>query len=75
MERERYTPPPLSLPLPSPDGRTGLAALKTGWHIPVENPLALSLDDARGMAIGGKEKGLEVSAGQNYRFQAGLGTM
>lgn len=53
----------------------GLAALEAGWHILVEKPFALNFDDARAVVEDGREKGLVVSAGQNYRFQSGLGTM
>ena len=53
----------------------GLAALQAGWHILVEKPFALTMDDARAVVDAGKKRGLVVSAGQNYRFGAGLGTM
>jgi predicted dehydrogenase len=53
----------------------GLAALEAGWHILAEKPFALNFDDARAIVDVGKEKGLVVSAGQNYRFLPGLGTM
>ena len=53
----------------------GLAALEAGWHLLAEKPFALSIDEARAVVDAGKEKGLVVSAGQNYRFRPGLGTM
>ena len=53
----------------------GLAALDAGWHILVEKPFALSIDDAKAVVNKGKEKGLVVSAGQNYRFGRDVGTM
>lgn len=53
----------------------GLAALEASWHLLAEKPFALSIDEARAVVDAGKEKGLVVSAGQNYRFRPGLGTM
>lgn len=52
-----------------------LTALSAGWHILVEKPFALSLEDAKAVVTAGQNAGLVVSAGQNYRFNPEVGTM
>jgi predicted dehydrogenase len=52
-----------------------LAALGVGWHILVEKPFALSIEDARAIVDTGHRAGLVVSVGQNYRFSPAVGTM
>ncbi|MBI2952544.1 Gfo/Idh/MocA family oxidoreductase [bacterium] len=52
-----------------------LSALSAGWHILVEKPFALSLEDAKAVVEAGRKAGLVVSAGQNYRFNPEVGTM
>jgi predicted dehydrogenase len=50
-------------------------ALSAGWHVLAEKPFALSFEDAEAIVNTGKERGLVVSAGQNYRFGREVGTM
>ena len=52
-----------------------MGALSAGWHVLAEKPFALSFEDAEAIVNTGKERGLIVSAGQNYRFGREVGTM
>ena len=54
---------------------TCLAALEAGWHLLVEKPFALSLEEARAIVDAGEKAGRVVSAGQNYRFIPEVATM
>ena len=44
-------------------------ALAAGCHVAIEKPLALDLDDARGIAAAAERAGLVAMVTQNYRFR------